>query len=166
MFWLGQRNQAIAQIANVLFVVWAFASALTVAIDLPVVHLDGAFQTASGLYRLDAGQLPGKDFFPYLGVGPLMLLYPAFKLAGGNLAASVFSAHFATLMLGWLSTAILWRMLFRSHSFATALAAGGALFVVPFTDVRQLGWHLNVYVEGEPLDPEVVGLPNLFTVSE
>jgi hypothetical protein len=67
-----------------------------------------------------------------LGIGPLLILYPVFKLVGGDLASSVFSAHCVTLLLGWLATAMIWRLLFRSHSLLTALAAGGALFVVPF----------------------------------
>lgn len=55
----------------------------------PTNHLDGAFQTAAGLFKIKAGQTPGIDFFPYLGIGPLTLLYPFFIFAGSNLAASV-----------------------------------------------------------------------------
>ena len=46
----------------------AWRSSLTV----PTYHLDGSFQTASGLFRLAEGDVPGRDFYPYLGIGPLL----------------------------------------------------------------------------------------------
>lgn len=77
------------------------------AIDIPTYHLDGAFQTASGLFRLHAGERPGRDFYPYLGIGPLVVLYPAFVALGANMAASVTSAYFVvgvsqSLVIAWL----------------------------------------------------------------
>ena len=69
---------------------------LSQSIYAPTTHMDGAFQTASGLFRLSNGQYPGKDFFPYLGVGLLFFLYPFFRIMGTNLAASVFSAWFVS----------------------------------------------------------------------
>jgi hypothetical protein len=80
---------------------------------VPVFHLDGAFQTASGLLRLSAGDWPGRDFFPYLGTGPVLVLFPAFVLAGGNLAAAVFSAHLMTLLSLQLIVGITAALFFR-----------------------------------------------------
>lgn len=110
---------------------WALFYSLTTAINIPTFHLDGAFQTASGLYRLDAGQFPGKDFYPYLGIGPLFVLYPFFKASGANLSASVFSAYFLVLIVSMLSTAFIWQLLWRPKFFFTSLAAGSLLFLVP-----------------------------------
>ena len=42
----------------------------------PTFHIDGAFQTAAGLFKMKSGQVPGIEFFPYLGIGPIVLLYP------------------------------------------------------------------------------------------
>jgi len=69
------------------------------AIDVPTMHLDGAFQTASALFRLASGELPGRDFFPYLGVGPMALIYPVFALFGKNLAASVEASRFVVALV-------------------------------------------------------------------
>lgn len=110
---------------------WTVFYSLRVAINIPTNHLDGAFQTASGLYRLAAGQFPGKDFFPYLGIGPLFLLYPIFKICGANLAASVFSAQLMVLLVGFLSTAFIWHLIWQPKSFLTSLVAGGLLFLGP-----------------------------------
>lgn len=104
---------------------------LTKSINLPTYHLDGAFQTASGLYRLDSGQLVGRDFFPYLGIAPLYILYPLFKALGANLAASVFTAQLVTLLLGALSVALIWHLIFCSRSFLRSLAIGSLLFLLP-----------------------------------
>lgn len=114
-----------------LFVAWAAIYAMTTAINAPTFHLDGAFQTASGLFRLDSGQAPGKDFFPYLGIGPLLALYPVFKAFGSDLSASVISAQFMTLVLGGLSVSVIWHFIFRPKSIITSLAVGSVLFVVP-----------------------------------
>lgn len=73
----------------------------------PTFHLDGAFQTASGLLRLSEGELPGRDYYPYLGIGPVFVLYPLFLLFGGDLTASVFAAHFVTLLTAGLVVATL-----------------------------------------------------------
>ena len=45
--------------------VLAYASAL----HLPLLHVDGAYQTLASLRRLEGGELPGRDYYPYLGVG-------------------------------------------------------------------------------------------------
>lgn len=114
-------------------VAWASAFAFYAArgaINAPTMHLDGAFQTASGLYRLDAGQWPGDDFFPYLGIGPLFLLYPLFKVFGANLAASVFGAQFLVLILWSGYAALLWHLLSRSRSIVASLAVGCTVFFV------------------------------------
>lgn len=113
------------------WLVWAASYSLEGAVNIPTFHLDGAFQTASGLYRLDAGQFPGKDFFPYLGVGPLLVLYPSFKLMGGNIFASTFSAQFIVLVFGWVSVALIWQFIWRPKYLLTSLAISSFLFFMP-----------------------------------
>lgn len=102
--------------------------ALKYAIDTPTFHLDGAFQTASGLFRIGAGQVPGRDFYPYLGIGPLLLIYPVYALAGGGLAASVFAAHFVTVTLGALSVSVVSHLIFRPRSALYSACAGATVF--------------------------------------
>lgn len=126
-----------------LFLAYAAIFAMLAAIDAPTLHLDGAFQTASGLYRLDSGQIPGKDFFPYLGIGPLMTLYPVFKVFGSDLSASVISAQFMTLALGGLSVSVIWHLIFHPKSFVTSLAAGSVFFLLPIAIAAFLSLHLH-----------------------
>ena len=110
-----------------LFSLWILILSLDARIDLPTFHLDGAFQTASGLYRLDSYQFPGKDFHPYLGIGPLFSLYPAFKIAGGDLAASVFSAQLMTMVFGWISASTIWHLCSRSKRFSSSFVMGAVI---------------------------------------
>lgn len=107
---------------------WAIFHSLHAAVNISPFHLDGAYQTASGLYRLHAGQFPGENFYPYLGVGPLYLLYPLFRTLGSDIAASIFSAHFTTAAVTMLMTAFIWHLIWRSKSVLTSLAAGILLF--------------------------------------
>jgi hypothetical protein len=71
---------------------------LDLSINISTNHIDGTFQTASGLYRLDEGLCPGRDFLPYLGVGLLYVIYPLFKLVGGDVSSSMFAAHAITFI--------------------------------------------------------------------
>jgi hypothetical protein len=100
----------------IMWSIWTIFNSLYMAINLPTYHLDGAFQTASGLYRLEAGQFPGKDFYPYLGIMPLYALYPAFKLLGSDLSASVFSAYFLSCIVKMLPIAMVWQLIWRPKS--------------------------------------------------
>jgi hypothetical protein len=65
----------------------------------PTNHIDGAYQTAAGLFKMKSGQIPGIEFFPYLGIGPIILLYPFFILFGSKLASTVFASHFVVLLI-------------------------------------------------------------------
>lgn len=105
-----------------LWFVWLVFYSLRTAINIPTFHLDGAYQTASGLYRLYAGMLPGRDFFPYLGIGPTLLLYPIFLISGAHISASVFSAHFITLLVCMLGTSLIWHLVWGSKSLITTIA--------------------------------------------
>lgn len=107
------------------------------ALRLPTFHLDGAFQTASGLYRLADGQLPGRDFFPYLGLGPIALLMPIFWLLGGDLFASTTSAWAMTFIGAGFALSVMYRIVL-GRSVLESLAAGlllatlGALLTTRF----------------------------------
>jgi hypothetical protein len=143
---------------NIVFcwLIWAVFYSLTAGINIPTLHLDGAFQTASGLYRIDAGQFPGKDFFPYLGAGPLLALYPFFKVFGGNISASVFSAQFVVLIFGIMSVSFIWHLIWRAKSFVTSLTAGCLLLLMPigFDSYLSLpSWMLFEISPGNSLRP-------------
>ncbi|MEH3086483.1 MAG: hypothetical protein PGN26_08115 [Xylophilus ampelinus] len=66
------------------------------ALDIPMSQADGAYQTASGLFRLAASEIPGADFFPYLGTGLLYVLYLPYRIAGGDMASTVFAGYLIT----------------------------------------------------------------------
>ncbi|MDP2904289.1 MAG: hypothetical protein Q8N96_14480 [Methylovulum sp.] len=118
---------------------WAIFHSLYEAINIPTIHWDGAFQTSSALYRLDEGQFPGKDFYPYLGVGPLYVLYPIFKALGSDISSSIFSSYFAVAVVAMLSSAFIWHMVWQPKSFITSVAAGSALFFLIILIVKVTG---------------------------
>lgn len=91
------------------------------ALQTPTGHLDGAFQTASALARLAHGETIGKDFFFYLGIGPAYLLYPFFKLLGGNLASSVFVSYISVKLIFLLSVFVLAKLSLRLNFIQTLL---------------------------------------------
>lgn len=123
----------------VVFLLWCWFYSKTVAIIIPTYHIDGAFQTASGLMRLAAGELPGRDFLPYLGIGPLFLLYPLYWLDGVDMASTVFAAHATVLTLYALVFAILAKLCRPSIPSAHALAIGAATVMMLFLLERVIG---------------------------
>ena len=124
MLKLIRSNQKLAYfyviLSFVLYVLFSVYRSLNVSIDIPTTSLDGAYQTASSLYRLNQGEYPGKDFFPYLGIGPTFILYPLFKLAGSNISASVFSSYFVVSILRIFSV---WLVAFISSNRNKVLIA-------------------------------------------
>ena len=130
------RDRIVLSITIAANCIIAWASASQASIDVPTRHLDGAYQTASGLFRLAAGQWPGQDFFSYLGLGPLLILYPAFQLAGGDLAASEFAARLMTLLSGAFCVGLVTAFLVRRNTTTWACLSGtlflvAAVFLVP-----------------------------------
>jgi len=60
-------RSALVSLGIALAIVTLFSVALeslSAALESPTFHLDGAFQTASVLFRISNGELPGRDFFP------------------------------------------------------------------------------------------------------
>lgn len=114
------------------------------ALTVPTFHLDGKFQTASGMFRLAQGDVPGRDFYPYLGIGPIFLLFPLFLLLGGKLTASVFAAQFMSLLATESLVGVVVCLMLRRRSVRVfALAAAVPLVVLA---VNQL-WPAYTAVE-------------------
>ncbi len=155
--WSGGGASAYLSAGAVLAALTFFTSkALLGAVDAPTSHIDGAFQTASAMYRLDAGQLPARDFYPYLGIGPMMVIFPVFKLAGADLAASVFAAQWITLIAGWFAVALLWHLIIRPRAAISSAAGGGVVFMLIFVLGNALLWpseYLFLYEPGASLRP-------------
>lgn len=108
--------------------------ALTQSVDILTYHGDGTYQTASVLYRLAEGQIPGRDFFPYLGVGVNYFLYPWFAIAGENVAASLFATNFIVPLCSVLSVGFLSWLITKNRTLSVinaTLFLVAVLFVLP-----------------------------------
>lgn len=80
-------------------------------------QMDGVLQTSSMEYRLAAGFLPGRDFFPYLGLGPLYVLFPVFFLLGKTVVAANTAAYFCTFCSWAFEITILATFTFRIRNY-------------------------------------------------
>ncbi|QQR52784.1 hypothetical protein IPG36_01530 [bacterium] len=72
-----------------------------------IFPIDGAFQLFNPLRRLADGQTAGIDFPFFHGLGTLLIHYPIFAAAGGNLHASELSREIISPVLFILSATIL-----------------------------------------------------------
>jgi hypothetical protein len=125
------------------------------AIYIPVNHLDGAFQTASGLFRIAQGQIPGVDFFPYLGIGPLLMLFPVFFVSGGDLSSSVFASHFITYLILQIIIGITYFFLKKNSNYKEVIIAAISLFYVYTFVIPRL-----------PINADIASLIGLNALSE
>ena len=64
------------------------------SLNLDYVPYNGTFQTFNPSRRMFDGEIPGRDFNPYLGLGPTYLNAFITYFLGGNFAASKFCTYF------------------------------------------------------------------------
>ncbi|WP_026182761.1 hypothetical protein [Leeia oryzae] len=136
---------------------------LAQAVYVPIFHLDGAFQTASGLFRIKDGLFPGKDFYPYLGIGLNWFMYPIFYILGANFSASVATSNFVVCLTSTYSIAVASYLLTngRNKNVVAIFSATLALsyFIIFYPDVY--GLLLERFSPGNSLRPLRSFLPYL-----
>ncbi len=123
--------------------------------EVPLIHIDGAFQNASTLFRLQNGHLPGRDFFPYLGLGPVFVSYPLFSAHGGHLIASQITAYLLAGIALWVPLFCIFRWTGAARTAAGALLASGLVLAVGMlivlrtepTDREHWWYHVVRWVE-------------------
>ncbi len=93
-----RTQQRLGVVLSVLLLLTLIALAYASALRVPMQHIDGAYQTLASLRHLSQGELPGRDYFPYLGVGISILLWPIYALAGSTVFASQFASHLCSLL--------------------------------------------------------------------
>ncbi|MEM7736668.1 MAG: hypothetical protein AAF267_12855 [Deinococcota bacterium] len=120
------------------------------ATDITFFPLNGSFQTYNPLRRILAGELPGRDFQTYLGLGTTYTMYAVFRLFGSDLAASEAATHllhasglgFSTYMLARLAGL---RPLVATLASLLALVAGryslGFTEFIFYPGNSMLGWR-------------------------
>lgn len=89
------------------------------SILVPTFHIDGAYQTSSSLFRLMHEQSIGKDFYFYLGIAPLYILYPLFHFMGENLFASQFSSYLTVQILFFITIFIILKLIINKKNVST-----------------------------------------------
>lgn len=94
---------------------------------------DGPFQLYNPLRRLAAGEVIGRDFQFFHGIGIPLAHFPLFKLMGSNIFASEFARWMVSAMAFVGSAGVLFYAAFRNWPrtlVATAVATWGTLFYV------------------------------------
>ena len=107
--------QIITYILFFIFLIWVFIPLFIYAYNASFVlktpPLDGTFQIYNALHRIDLGQIIGKDFPFFHGVGTLLLHKPLFFLFGKNIAATEISKNISNILLFFFSTFLFFKAL-------------------------------------------------------
>jgi hypothetical protein len=118
--------------AQAFLAVWVLAylvQALKASFWFDGVPDDGPFQIFDPLRRIAAGQVGGRDFIFFHGIGVPYLHYPLFALFGKSLIASELSRHLTSIGLFVLSLAAFVRVTMRRSSHRWIGAALAVMFM-------------------------------------
>jgi len=91
--------------------------------------MNGDFQTFNPIRRALAGEVVGRDFDVYLGLGPNALVGAATAAAGGDFAASLFASTLLHALAAFTAPLILARLAGLSWSIAAAFGLAAAAAV-------------------------------------
>lgn len=97
--------------------------------------MNGAFQLFNPLKRLGSGEMLTRDFDFFHGIGTLLVHYPVFHLAGGDLFASEVARHLLS-PLAFLAAFLIVGSALRLPSW---FSAGGAALTYAVGDMTGLG---------------------------
>ncbi len=89
---------------------------------------NGVFQTFNLVRRILLGELPGRDFNPYIGLGPTYLSTSLTYLLGGNFAALQFSIHLITLTLHAIALLLLYFL--SGFSLKQSIIASSVMVII------------------------------------
>lgn len=103
--------------------------------------INGDFQTYNPLRRMSAGELPGRDFMPYLGLGTTYVTYIPYLLLGEDFSASKTGSYLVHALLFSFGNFVLLMLLGCRRTVALALSfliylygyfASDFLYMLPF----------------------------------
>jgi hypothetical protein len=135
----------------------SFSLAIAHFYQVDFYPINGDFQTFNAVRRLASDGLALRDYPLYLGLGPVSLLYPFYRLLGADFAASVYASHALHLLVFALMLLVLARLA-RLPVWAAGLVALAGLVLcqplflflptLPWPELP--GWLRAVLKLGEP----------------
>ncbi len=150
-------------LSAVLLLIGTFYYAAVAPSIVPTNHIDGTFQTASAMFRLNDGQIPGANFFPYLGVGPLLFIFPLFKLFGATVVASATAARYVILLTAMISSATMISSIWKVRPGKSLLIGGLGFMTIIMTAALTrfpvADWFYFAVEPGASLRPLRAALP-------
>jgi hypothetical protein len=115
---------------------------ISFSLNLDYKAYNGAFQTFNPLRRMFLGEIPGRDFNPYLGLGTTYITAVITFIFGGDFAASKTSIYLVSVLLHFL---VLTTLFFLSgFSTKKSFVAAAFIFIIISYDVYRLApfWEL------------------------
>lgn len=123
-----KRMTLIVAVLSVLIVGILYTSHFKLIVDF--APLNGSFQTFNPIRRLLSGEVPGRDFNPYLGVGLTYITSLGTWLFGGDFSASQFNIHLLLYFCHFLIFLTLFYLIGCSSYGSILLASGITILVL------------------------------------
>jgi hypothetical protein len=120
------------------------------------IPFDGPFQLLDSLRRIDAGQIPGRDFPVFHGPGVPLLHYPLYRALGADLFAAEFARQTVCRILGGVACLLAFRSVVGSAWPCLALLAASipgiaALSKWPELEPFLIGFNMSPVNSSLPL---------------
>jgi len=106
-------------------------------LNLKLIPIDGLLQTYNSTRRINLGEIPYRDFTPYLGLGPIYVNFLGAKLLGGTLVAQFIFVNMLHLLIGIFILHVLFGIFFPIEKRKKYLLPT----VILLTGIYLLGLH-------------------------
>ncbi len=114
-----------------------FVVAVMSFLNLNLVPIDGLLQTYNSTRRMDLGEIPYRDFVPYLGLGPVFVNFLGAKLFGSTLVGQFMFINVLHLLIGIFILFVLFEVFFKEEKKKKFLPPA----VVALTGIYLVGLH-------------------------
>jgi hypothetical protein len=84
-------------------------------LNLKLIPIDGLLQTYNSTRRINIGEVPYRDFTPYLGLGPIYINFLGAKLFGSTLVAQFVFINVLHLLIGIFILYVLFEVFFSAE---------------------------------------------------
>jgi hypothetical protein len=118
-----------------LYAVYIIFSGLDNGLFFQGYAADGSFQVYNPLRRMAAGQVIGRDFQFFHGIGIPLLLFPFFKLLGANLFASEVTRWLVSAAAFFISSLAFFKVMLKSWHKTILAIALTIIIIVPITNM-------------------------------
>jgi hypothetical protein len=128
-----------------LFLLVGILFARIASLRVDYIPINGSFQTFNPIQRILDGEVPGRDFNPYLGLGVTYLTTIATFLLGGDFGASQFSVHLICTLCHFTFWGVTLKLSGCSWKWSITVASAATLLILTYLLLPRSYPNINIF---------------------